>query len=93
MRVQQNSVDSVLVSDCSGKSPIRRLPYHAKNKGSGSRRTTEAFQKQSFNPPNYVPCDQEERYFCCSWVKLSMRMPMEPSFSLATQFSTSTGTS
>jgi hypothetical protein len=42
---------------------------------------------------NYVPCAQEERYFSCWWVRRSMRIPIEASFNLATQFSTSLGTS
>jgi hypothetical protein len=41
----------------------------------------------------YVPCAQEVRYLFCSGVRVSILMPMEPSFSFATQFSTSVGTS
>ena len=60
-------------------------------KGFGSDRASEAFFSRAMGIQ--VPCDQEDRYFSCSRLRVSMRIPMELSFNLATQFSTSPGTS
>src|SRR5690349_16772932 len=57
------------------------------------RSFTHSAARQKLGRSNYVPWDQDERYCCCSLLKVSMRMPMELSFNFATQFSTSLGTS
>jgi hypothetical protein len=65
---------------------------------SRKRKASEGMSRRSLSTEileskNYVPWAQEDRYLSCSLDKLSMRMPIDESFSLATQFSTSLGTS
>src|SRR5690349_2249879 len=84
---------SARYSGWSALTPIPRVATRIEGETTTSGVFTHSAARQKLGRSNYVPWDQDERYCCCSLLKVSMRMPMELSFNFATQFSTSLGTS